>query len=431
MASKEKTVGMIGTGYVGLVSGTCLAEMGNNVICMDIDAEKIGMLNEGEVPIYEPGLSELIEKNLERMTFTTSLSDVFEACEIVFITVDTPPTFTGDADLSRVFQVVSALPGLSNSHHILVMKSTVPVGTGMKISTELARQSIGSIDYVSNPEFLREGSAIDDFLKPDRIVIGAREPEAGRKVAALYKKLDVPIMETNIPTAEMIKYASNAFLATKISFINEIANVCEEIGADVKVVSRGMGYDHRIGEHFLNAGIGFGGSCFPKDVAALKQIAGNSGYHFQLLTAVIEVNELQKRRVVNKLKKHLGSLADKTIALLGIAFKPNTNDLREASSIVLASRLLGDGAYVKAYDPVALPDAAKAVRGVLLSDDVLSCVDGSDAAVLVTEWDEFAHLPLAEMKKRMRNHLIIDGRNFLDPDEVRAAGFTYEGIGHS
>ena len=431
MASNEKPVGMVGTGYVGLVSGTCLANMGNDVICMDIDAEKIGMLNEGQVPIYEPGLSELIEKNGERMTFTTSINDVFENCEIVLITVDTPPTFTGDADLSRVFQVVSALPALSKSHHILVMKSTVPVGTGMKISTELARQDIGTIDYVSNPEFLREGSAIDDFLKPDRIVIGARDPAAGKKVAALYKQLKVPIMETNIPTAEMIKYASNAFLATKISFINEIANVCEEIGADVQVVARGMGYDKRIGEHFLNAGIGFGGSCFPKDVAALKQIAGNSGYHFQLLTAVIEVNELQKRRVVNKLKKHLGSLADKTIALLGIAFKHNTDDLREASSIVLASRLLGDGAYVKAYDPVALPEAAKTVRGVLLSDDVLSCVDGSDAVVLVTEWDEFNHLPLKEMKERMRNHLIIDGRNFLDPDEVRAAGFTYEGIGHS
>lgn len=431
MASTNKSVGVIGIGYVGLVSGTCLAEMGNNVVCMDIDAEKIAALKEGKVPIYEPGLPELIDKNSGRMTFTTAINDVFDNCEIVFIAVDTPPTFTGDADLSRVFQVVSALPGLSNSHHILVMKSTVPVGTGMKISTELARQEINSIDYVSNPEFLREGSAINDFLKPDRIVIGARDPDTGKKVAALYRQLDVPILETNIPTAEMIKYASNAFLATKISFINEIANVCEEIGADVKIVARGMGYDQRIGEHFLNAGIGFGGSCFPKDVAALKQIAGNSGYHFQLLTAVIEVNELQKRRVVNKLKKHLGTLTDKTISLLGLAFKPNTDDLREASSIVLASRLLGDGSYVKAYDPVAIPEAAKAVRGVLLCDDVLSCVEGSDAVVLVTEWDEFAHLPLKEMKQKMRHHLIIDGRNFLDPDEVRAAGFTYEGIGRS
>lgn len=429
MTSTRKPVGMIGTGYVGLVSGTCLAEIGNDMVCMDIDAEKITMLKEGNIPIYEPGLPELIEKNRERLTFTTSVNEVFENCEVVFIAVDTPPTFTGDADLSRVFQVVSALPGLSDNYHTLVMKSTVPVGTGMKISTELARQEIGSIDYVSNPEFLREGTAISDFLKPDRIVIGARDPGAGKRIAALYEQLDVPILETNIPTAEMIKYASNAFLATKISFINEIANVCEEIGADVKVVARGMGYDKRIGEHFLNAGIGFGGSCFPKDVAALKQIAGNSGYHFQLLTAVIEVNELQKRRVVNKLQKHLGTLADKTISLLGLAFKPNTNDLREASSIVLASRLLGDGAYVKAYDPVALPDAARAVRGVLLCDDVLTCVEDSDAVVLVTEWEEFANLPLEEMKKRMRQHLIIDGRNFLDSEEVRSAGFTYEGIG--
>lgn len=428
MATKD-SLGVIGIGYVGLVTSTCFAELGYHVYCMDIDAEKIASLKEGAVPIYEPGLDDLVRKNSERMHFTTSLEDVFENCEIIFIAVDTPPTFTGDADLSRVFAVMSSLPGLSTNENILVMKSTVPVGTGNKISAELARQEVGNIDYVSNPEFLREGSAIEDFMQPDRIVIGARNPEAGRKVKALYEKLNAPVLETNIPTAEMIKYASNAFLATKISFINEIANVCEEVGADVKVVAEGMGYDGRIGPHFLNAGIGFGGSCFPKDVAALKQIAGNSGYHFQLLTAVIEVNELQKRRVVNKLKKHLGGLADKTIALLGLAFKPNTSDLREASSIVLASRLLGEGAYVKAYDPVAIPYAAKAVRGILLCDDILSAVSDSDAVVLVTEWEAFAHLPLEEMKQRMRHHLIIDGRNFLDPEEIRAAGFTYEGIG--
>jgi len=430
-AAAKTSIGMIGIGYVGLVTGTCLAELGNHVICMDIDAEKIEALQAGMVPIYEPGLPELIEKNRERMTFTTSLEDIFKNCELVFIAVDTPPTFTGDADLSRVFAVMSSLPGLATDRHILVMKSTVPVGTGLKISSELARQNVGNIDYVSNPEFLREGSAIFDFLNPDRIVIGSRNSDAEAKVAALYKNLKAPILKTNIPTAEMIKYASNAFLATKISFINEIANVCEEIGADVTVVAEGMGYDQRIGKHFLNAGIGFGGSCFPKDVTALKQIAGNSGYHFQLLTAVIEVNELQKRRVVNKLQKHLGSLTDKTIALLGLAFKPNTSDLREASSIVLASRLLGDGALVKAYDPVAIPYAAKAVRGVLLCDNVLSAVKGSDAVVLVTEWEEFADLPLEKMKEIMNRPLLIDGRNFLDPQTVREAGFTYEGIGRS
>ena len=431
MTAETTYVGMIGIGYVGLVTGTCLAELGNHVVCMDIDGEKIAALKEGRIPIYEPGLPELIEKNRERMTFTTSLSDIFDRCELVFIAVDTPLTFTGDADLSRVFAVMSALPGLSADHHILVMKSTVPVGTGSKISSELARQEVGNIDYVSNPEFLREGSAIKDFLNPDRVIIGSRDAEAGEKVAAFYKNLDTPVLRTNIPTAEMIKYASNAFLATKISFINEIANVCEEVGADVTVVADGMGYDQRIGKHFLNAGIGFGGSCFPKDVTALKQIAGNSGYHFQLLTAVIEVNELQKRRVVNKLQKHLGTLADKTIALLGLAFKPNTSDLREASSIVLASRLLGDGALVKAYDPVAIPYAAKAVRGILLCDDILSAVQDSDAVVLVTEWDEFTDLPLEKMKKLMRRPLIIDGRNFLDPQKIRDAGFTYEGIGRS
>ncbi len=429
MRAGKKGVGVIGIGYVGLVTGTCLAELGHHVICMDIDADKIARLRKGEVPIYEPGLPELLKKNQEGMTFTTSLEDVFENCEIVYIAVDTPPTFTGDADLSRVFQVMSALPGLSPDNHIMVMKSTVPVGTGNKISAELARLETGNIDYISNPEFLREGSALGDFMEPDRIVIGSRNPEPGDKVAALYEKLEAPVLRTNIPTAEMIKYASNAFLATKISFINEIANVCEEVGADVTVVADGMGLDQRIGPHFLNAGIGFGGSCFPKDVTALKQIAGNTGYHFQLLNAVIEVNELQKRRVVNKLRKHLGLLADKTIALLGLAFKPNTSDLREASSIVLASRLMGDGAYVKAYDPVAIPYAAKAVRGVLLCDDLLSAVEGCDAAVLVTEWDEFAQLPLEKMKQVMNNPLIIDGRNFLDPQQIRAAGFTYEGIG--
>ncbi|RJQ43610.1 MAG: UDP-glucose/GDP-mannose dehydrogenase family protein [Gaiellales bacterium] len=431
MTKNTETVGVIGIGYVGLVTGTCLAELGNQVICMDIDAEKIADLKDGRIPIYEPGLEELVASNKERMTFTTALSDIFEKCTIVFIAVDTPPTFTGDADLSRVFQVMSALPGVSREHHILVMKSTVPVGTGNKIVAELSRQENTRIDYVSNPEFLREGSAIGDFLHPDRVVIGSRDPEAGERVAALYQGLNAPILKTTIPTAEMIKYASNAFLATKISFINEIANVCEEVGADVTLVADGMGYDERIGKHFLQAGIGFGGSCFPKDVTALKQLAGNSGYHFQLLTAVIEVNELQKRRVVNKLQKHLGALTDKTICLLGLAFKPNTSDLREASSIVLASRLMGDGAFVKAYDPVAIPWAAKAVRGILLCDDVISCVEGSDALVLVTEWDEFADLPLEEIKAKMKNPLIIDGRNFLDPEKIRAAGFTYEGIGRA
>ena len=431
MTQTNETIGVIGIGYVGLVTGTCLAELGNQVICMDIDAEKIAELSEGKIPIYEPGLEELVAKNRERMTFTTALSTIFEKCTIVFIAVDTPPTFTGDADLSRVFQVMSALPGVVREHHVLVMKSTVPVGTGNKIVAELSRQEDTRIDYVSNPEFLREGSAIGDFLHPDRVIIGSRDKEASDRVAALYDSIDAPILKTTIPTAEMIKYASNAFLATKISFINEIANVCEEVGADVTVVAEGMGYDERIGKHFLHAGVGFGGSCFPKDVAALKQLAGNSGYHFQLLTAVIEVNELQKRRVVNKLQKHLGALTDKTICLLGLAFKPNTSDLREASSIVLASRLMGDGALVKAYDPVAIPWAAKAVRGILLCDDVLSCVEGSDALVLVTEWDEFVDLPLEEIKQKMKNPLIIDGRNFLDPEKIRAAGFTYEGIGRS
>jgi UDPglucose 6-dehydrogenase len=344
---------------------------------------------------------------------------------LLFCCVDTPPTYSGDADLSRVEAVIAELG--ESTDHALVMKSTVPVGTGRSIQ----RRRDG-LAYVSNPEFLKEGSAVDDFMRPDRVVVGADDGSHGfaERVEALYAPLNAPVVRTDVASAEMIKLASNAFLATKISFINEIANVSEELGADVNEVARGMGLDDRIGAKFLRAGIGYGGSCFPKDVQALKQLAGNTGYHFQLLTAVIEVNELQKRRTVGKLQKHLGSLVGKEIALLGVAFKPNTDDIREATSLVLAGRLQGEGAHVRVYDPVAADHAQHMLGGARIAGSALEAVEGADAVVLVTEWPEFAELDWGgEVKERMRVPLVVDGRNFLDRDALAQAGFTYEGIG--
>jgi UDPglucose 6-dehydrogenase len=432
MSSFDKPpVGVIGVGWVGLVSATCFAELGHDVWCRDIDAQKIASLSKGEVPIYEAGLVELIEKNAGRLHFESELAPVLEHARLLFVCVDTPPTYSGDADLSRVQAVIDELP--DSAEHAIVMKSTVPVGTGASIRRRLTEQGKPSLGYVSNPEFLKEGSAVEDFMHPDRVVIGAEAQSswAADAAAALYEPLDGPIVHTDVASAEMIKLASNAFLSTKISFINEIANVCEEVGADVGEVARGMGLDPRIGPKFLNAGIGFGGSCFPKDVTALKQLAGNSGYHFQLLNAVIEVNELQKRRVVNKLKKHLGPLVGKEIALLGLAFKPHTDDMREATSVVLASRLQGEGARVRAYDPVAEDRAEELITGAEMCESALDVLDGADAAVIVTEWPEFAEIDLDEAKKRMNKPLIVDGRNLLSPEKVRAAGFVYEGIGRS
>jgi UDPglucose 6-dehydrogenase len=388
--------------------------------------EKVEQLGRGELPIFEPELQELVEKNRERLHFTTDMGQVLSAAELLFCCVDTPPTYSGDADLSRVQRVLEEIG--DSSSHALVMKSTVPVGTGRSI-----RRHSPGLGYVSNPEFLKEGSAVSDFMHPDRVVVGAESNSAAfaERVAALYEPLNGPIVRTDVASAEMIKLASNAFLATKISFINEIANVSEELGADVSEVARGMGLDERIGPQFLRAGIGYGGSCFPKDVSALKQLAGNSGYHFQLLTAVIEVNELQKRRTVSKLKKHLGSLVGKEIALLGVAFKPNTDDIREATSLVLAGRLQGEGANVRAYDPVAGDRASDVLgAGVRICQTPQEALDGADGAVLVTEWPEFAELDWEnEVKKLMKTPLLVDGRNFLDRDELTAAGFTYEGVG--
>jgi len=419
-------VGIFGAGWVGLVTGACFAELGHDVVVRDVVAEKVGALEAGRIPIHEPGLPELIEKNRERLGFTADAAEAAQDAEFLYVCVGTPSTYSGDADLSAVWSVLDDLPPL-DGRPILVMKSTVPVGTGDKVRAALDARELDHVGYVANPEFLAEGTAVRDFMNADRVVIGAYEPEDGDRVEALHETLGAPVVRSDVASAEMIKLAANAFLATRISFINEIANVCELVGADVEEVARGVGLDHRLGPHFLRAGIGFGGSCFPKDASALKQLASNSGYHFQLLSAVIEVNELQKRRVIAKLQKHLGKLRDKRIALLGLSFKPNTDDMREAPSIVLASRLLAEGAEVRGWDPVASP--GELMKGVAICESVLEAVRDADAAVIVTEWDELRDLPSPEVRDAMRNPLIVDGRNLLDPEVVEQLGFAYEGIG--
>jgi UDPglucose 6-dehydrogenase len=427
--TEREPIGVIGTGYVGLVTAAGFAELGSDVWCIDIDEAKIEGLRQGRIPIWEPGLEELVARHSSRMHYSTDIGDALAHARLLFVAVGTPPTYSGDADLGAVHAVVDSMP--PSDRHALVMKSTVPVGTGDSIKRVFTERGKSGFRYVSCPEFLKEGSAVADFLEPDRVVVGDDGDWAGDAVVELYAPLEAELVRTDIRSAEMVKLASNAFLATKISFINEIANVCEETGADVVEVARGMGLDDRIGPKFLQAGIGFGGSCFPKDVTALKQLAGNSGYHFQLLNSVIEVNELQKRRVIAKLEKHLGSLVGKEIALLGLAFKPNTDDMREASSLVLSARLQAAGARVRAYDPVAEAEARKLIRGVDFQASALGAIDGADAVVLVTEWPEFGELDFGEVAAAMRGTLVVDGRNFLDPEAVSAAGLIYEGIGRA
>jgi len=419
-------IGMFGAGYVGLVTGACFADLGHEVVIRDIVPERIARLRAGEVPIYEPGLDDVLERNRDRLHFTLDVHEAVDGAEFLYVAVGTPPTESGDADLAAVWAVVDELPEDVAGRPVVVMKSTVPVGTGAHVRARLDARGLEHVGYVSNPEFLAEGSAVADFTKPDRVVVGAFDPDDGDRVSELHHGIDGVVVRTDVASAELVKLASNAFLSTRISFINEIANVCELVGADVVDVAKGVGLDHRLGPHFLRAGIGFGGSCFPKDVSALKQLAGNEGYPFMLLHAVWEVNELQKRRVVQKLQKHLGSLRGKKIALLGLAFKPNTDDMREAPSRVIAYRLLSEGAEVRAWDPVARP---KDLVGIELRDTVLDAVRDADAAVIVTEWPELASLASSEVREAMANALIVDGRNLLDPEAVQAAGFAYEGIG--
>jgi UDPglucose 6-dehydrogenase len=426
MTGEKEPIGVVGVGWVGLVTAACFAELGHRVIARDILPEKVEALSRGETTIHEPGLGELLKKNAERLTFTTDMDELLARARLLFVCVDTPPTYSGDADLGRVMAVVDELRG--DSTHALVMKSTVPVGTGRKVQRELS-----DTGYASCPEFLKEGSAIDDFMQPDRVVIGSDSGNdwVAEAVEGIYGPLGGELVRTDVSSAEMIKLASNTFLATKISFINEIANVCEEVGADVSEVARGMGLDDRIGPKFLQAGLGFGGSCFGKDVSALRKLAANTGYHFQLLNAVVEVNELQKRRVVHKLREHLGSLVGRRVALLGLSFKPNTDDMRDAASLVLAARLEGEGVNVVAYDPVAQKRAGELLPAVEMSASAMDALNGADAAVLVTEWPEFAELDWAAAAARMARPLLIDGRNFLDPNLLRSAGFEYEGIGRA
>jgi UDPglucose 6-dehydrogenase len=420
-------VAVFGAGYVGLVTGACFAELGHHVRIRDVISEKIEALRRGEVPIYEPGLGELLERNRERLSFTIDVGEAIDEAEFVYVAVGTPPTISGDADLSAVWTVIDELPDVDRAM-VVAMKSTVPVGTGEKVRHRLDARGLGHVGYVSNPEFTAEGTAVKDFMEPDRIVIGAFDPAHAEAVASLHGGIDAPIVLADVASAEMTKLAANAALMTRISFINEIANVCEATGADVVKVAEGIGYDRRIGKSFLRAGVGFGGSCFPKDSLALKQLAANSGYHFQVLSAVIEVNELQKRRVVGKLQELLGTLRGKRIALLGLAFKPNTDDTREAPAFVLAGRLLAEGADVVAWDPIATADGLHGVRQVA---SVADAARDADAVVLVTEWPELADIDWSAVGETMRSRVFVDGRNMLDPESMREGGFRYAAIGRA
>ncbi|MDH4363238.1 MAG: UDP-glucose/GDP-mannose dehydrogenase family protein [Acidimicrobiia bacterium] len=424
----SRPVGIVGTGYVGLVTGLALAELGHRVVCLDVDRAKVAALQAGRAPFHEPGVDDLLVRHAGAVMFTTEPAQVFGPCPVVFVTVDTPPGPGGDADLSRVEAVVATIP--AGTELVMVMKSTVPAGTGRRITRHLRATGRHSVRYVSNPEFLREGSAVHDVLHPERVVLGADNSDAAEAVAALWEPLGAPVVACDVASAEMVKLAANAFLATKISFVNEIANVCDAVGADVATVARGMGLDSRIGAAFLNPGIGYGGSCFPKDVAALKQLAGNSGYHFQLLSAVIEVNELQKRRIVVHLADRLGQLQGARIALLGLAFKPGTDDLREASSLVLAARLAAEGASLVVHDPVVGDQALDALpAGTVKVARAADALAGADAAIVVTEWPEYLDLVHPALASSMARPLLVDGRNLIDPDAAASAGFEWVGVG--
>ncbi len=449
-------VSVIGTGYVGLVTGACLAEIGNEVICVDNVEEKIDILKNGGCPIYEPGLQEIIKANMEkgRLKFTTSIEEGVNKSEIIFISVGTPSLPNGQADLSFVEQVAVDIGRVIDSYKIIVNKSTVPIGSGdwvsMMISESIEANNSNknvSFDVVSNPEFLREGNAIGDTFFPDRIVIGSSSKKAIDKMLALYKPLieqtfdwpddkrlipegqKVPVVVTDLTSAEMIKYASNSFLATKISFINEIANICEKVGADVKDVARGMGLDKRIGLLFLNAGIGWGGSCFPKDVSALTYIAGEYGMTPQILNSVINVNKEQRLKIVKKVQDELKIVKGKTIAVLGISFKPDTDDVRDAPSITIMNSLSKMGAKIKAYDPVVKGRPEALTEKVKICSDEYEAIDGADVLIIATEWGQFKELDFEKVRKIMNNNIIIDGRNFFEREELEKLGFKYIGIG--
>jgi UDPglucose 6-dehydrogenase len=441
-----KNIAVIGVGYVGLVTGTCLADLGNRVICVDIDEARIEKLKQGIMPIYEPGLEEMVRRNVAagRLSFTTSYHEAINnpdgPAEIVFIAVNTPMGVDGEAELRYVRAVAERIAEVMDHPLIVVNKSTVPVGTGDWVADIIRNRQPRAIPFsvVSNPEFLREGSAISDFMNPDRVVLGSLDEEAAQKVAQLYLPLRIqgPIMITDLRTAEMIKYASNAFLATKISFINEIANICEALGADVKEVADGMGYDKRIGRAFLDAGLGYGGSCFPKDVKALAHMANVQGKHPQLLEAVMQINADARRNIVAKVCAlvgnngfHLSRLEGKTIGVLGLSFKANTDDIRDSQPIDIIRMIQAEGGTVKAYDPVAMPNAAQVLHNVKLCNDPYEVAEGSDALILATEWNEFKNLDLLRIKQLMKQPVVVDGRNLYEPRKMRELGFVYRGVG--
>lgn len=423
---------VIGTGYVGLTTGACFADMGNRVVCVDVDRAKIARLEAGELPIHEPGLTEVVQRNAaaDRLTFTTSYAVGMRNAEYVFIAVGTPEDGSGGADLSQVRAAAGSIADHLDHPVTIVNKSTVPLGTGDLVTRIIGEHRRHDVPFavVSNPEFLREGSALHDCMNPERVVLGSNDAVAMDVVAELYTPLAVPIIKTDLRTAEMIKYASNAFLATRISFINEVAAICERLGADIKQVALGMGYDSRIGPGFLDAGLGFGGSCFPKDVKALIRMARDAGQHPQMLEAVMEINRDRRAWVIETLDQLLGGLAGRQIALLGIAFKPETDDIREAPSLDLIGRLQDAGASVSAYDPAAMPNAARRTTGVTFAPDAYAAVDDADAVVLVTEWNEFREIDLARVLRAMRGTVLIDGRNVFDPATCIALGFDYVGV---
>jgi UDPglucose 6-dehydrogenase len=426
---------VVGTGYVGLVAGACLAETGNDVVCVDKDAAKVRTLRKGRMPIYEPGLEELVRRNVaeKRLSFTTQLPRAVRASSVIFIAVGTPQGDDGAADLQHVLAVAREIAQAMNGFKVIVDKSTVPVGTAQKVREIVRRETTHPFSVVSNPEFLKQGAAVDDFLKPDRVVIGTEDEKGGeimRQLYAPFTRTGAPIMVMDTASAELCKYAANALLATKISFMNEVANVCELFGADVDQVRRAVGSDRRIGPSFLFPGVGYGGSCFPKDVKAIVKFAGDKGYQFEILKAVERVNHRQKSLLAARMEQHFGSLGGRTIAVWGLAFKPRTDDMREAPAIVLIERLLAAGATVQAFDPAAMPVAKRLFgSGVTFVPRSYAALDGADALAVVTEWNEFREPDFAKMRKLMKSPIVFDGRNIYSRELMRANGFTYYSIG--
>ena len=427
---------IVGVGYVGLVTGTCFAEFGNHVICVDKDEQRISSLQQNIIPIFEPGLEEMVKRNQSagRLNFTQDVNEAVEKSLAVFIAVGTPSDSAGSANLEYVYQVAETIGKLMTGYKIIVTKSTVPVGTGKEISEIIRKNQKEEIpfDVVSNPEFLREGSAIEDFLRPNRVVIGTNNEQATAIMKDLYSPLnliEIPFLNTNVETAEMIKYASNAFLATKISFINEMANICELVGADVHQVAKGMGLDGRISRKFLHPGPGYGGSCFPKDTKAIVKLAETYGYRFKIVESVIEVNERQQMRMVDKIENVLGDLKGKRLGILGLTFKPNTDDIRDSPAIRIIESLLKKGAIVSAYDPAGMEAAAKILKGVNYVNDIYEAAQDAEALVIITEWNEFRYLDWGKVQASLRSPTVIDLRNIYEPDKMKTRGFNYHCVG--